>query len=545
MEGATGSSAADPERDAPPPVLGGVRLGRLLGEGGMGRVHAGLHEILGIDVAVKLLHDRRGDRARFLAEAQLAARVCHEHVVRVLHAGDESGWRFLVMELVRGGNLKQLVLERERLPWREAANLALQAARGLAAAHRLGVVHRDVKPSNLLLSAEGLVKVTDLGLARSLAGDRDATVSGGIVGTPAFMAPEQALDPHAATPAADVYGLGATLYFLLTGDVPYPGLGYPALLDAHRRGARPDPRRATIGVPAKAAELVASFMAPRPEDRPADGAAAAHALEGLLGLTTVSTVAPAPERRQPPRRLAVAAGLAALALLTAWLAQARGGEPVQAAANVGPLPLPVGEAVAAPDPWQSPPRALFVLPDRLDAAATAALTEACRASGLPQVERQRLDALIREQDLQRSGRGDPATATRLGRLVGGHIALFATAVDGQVELRIVLVETGELAAARLVAPADVATDAAAGLATAAALLPARGRVAVAPGGQVAVSLGQRHGLQRGDRLALVRTPDGPPFATATVTEVGRDRARLAVEDGAAADGALAVRMPAP
>lgn len=533
-----------------PDLLGGVRIAHLVGEGGMGRVYLGHHTGLDIDVAVKVMDGRRGDRARFMTEARLAAKVQHEHVVRVLHAGDERGHRFIVMEYVAGSTLKQVASEQGRLPWRQAAAYVLQAAQGLAAAHRLGIVHRDVKPSNLLLDAQGRVKVGDLGVARTLLGESDATVTGSVIGTLAYMAPEQARDPHNVTPAADVYALGATLYMLVVGQVPYPGLAFAELLQAHR-AAPPDPRRLVPDLPAEPAALIARFMARDAWNRPADGAEAAQALERLLGLATVSTAVSRPAPAAMPARRWWLAAVAATALigtllLAGWAAPA--GDPPQPtpAAKVpdrAPPPLPVAAApLPVADAWRTPPRAAFLIADRLPAAALASADAACAGSGLPVIERQRLDVLAREQDLLGAGRVDPATASRIGRLVGGHIAVFAAAIEDSIEVRTVLVETGELVACRLVPVERVGDAVAAGLASAAALLPVQAGVVAADGG-LRLDAGARHGVRVGDRLELRREAGGAVLATAAVTAVEPGRAACAVQgaDAAGLGGAFASR----
>jgi hypothetical protein len=534
-----------------PRTLGGVRIAHQIGEGGMGRVYLGHHPVLDVDVAVKVMHANRADRARFLTEARLAAKVHHENIVRILHAGDERGYRFLVMEFVSGSNLKQVVAERGRIPWRQAAGYILQAASGLAAAHRQGIVHRDVKPSNLLLSEQDRVKVADLGVARTLLGEGDGTATDSIIGTPAYMAPEQARDPHAVTPAADVYGLGASFYFLLTGEVPFPGLSFADLVVAHRTGSLPDPRRLIPDVPASMVGLMHRLMAKDPWTRPADGAEVVHEFERALGLATVSTAVPFPQSHAPVGRrwwLAAAAGLALGGFLLLGSAMPDRADPPPIAAQQDPAPQPVpvaaapGAAVVQGDAWQTPPRAVFVLADRLPVVAVSGIEAACAASGLPLVERQRIDVLVREQDLLSGGRIDPATAGRLGRLVGGHLALFAAAIEDRIEIRIVEVETGELAVCRLVAVDQVEAVVTAALTAVAAQLPIHARISAVPAG-FQVSAGTRHGLRVGDRLELRRSATDPVLTIATVTAVEAGCATCVVQGaGTDCDGALATRM---
>ncbi len=506
-ESRSGSLSAMPDR------LGGVQLERLIGQGGMGRVYLGHHPILDVEVAIKVMRAGSGSRNRFLTEARLAARVQHEHIVRILHAGDEGGFCYLVLEYVPGRNLKQLVHDRGPLPWREAADIILQAARGLAAAHRQGIVHRDIKPSNLLQDADGRIKVADLGLARALINDPaggEDTSFGGIIGTPAYMPPEQAKDAHLVTPAADVYGLGATLYYLLTGEAPFPGRSFRELLAIHRQGTIPDPSTRSPGLPAALGQLAHRMLAKDPAQRPADGAAVVAELERQLGLATASTTAvrPLPMPSHHQRLWWAAAGIAGIGtVLIGW---GHAGDQTAMAAAEPPPPAAAPAQVSA-----TPTRAVFVLAGSLPAAAQAGLAEACRASGLPVVERSRIDALVAEQRLVGEGRIEAQAAVRLGRLVGGHIAIFAEPVEALVEVRCVLVETGELVACRLVPPGEVATAVTAGLTAAIDQLPLQAAIERRPDA-IIVLAGRRHGLRVGDQLTVRHAPAGPAAASATV-----------------------------
>lgn len=524
-------SDADAALDAMPEHLGGVRLGRLLGEGGMGRVYLGHHLTLDVAVAVKVMRNRGHDRSRFLTEARLAARVQHPNVVRILHAGDEGGQRFLVLEYVPGRTLKQVIAERGALPWREAADYLLQAARGLAAAHRLGIIHRDIKPSNLLCDGEGRVKVSDLGVARTVIGSDPSTLdrdSGAVVGSPGYMAPEQTFNPHLVTPAADVYGLGVTFHVLLTATAPFPDRSSGRRFTSLRRDAAPDPGLLVPDLPRPLRNLVRRMLATDPAGRPNDGAAVVVELERLLGLATDSTTCARPPPSRHERRLwwiATAAGVAAVSTLLLGWAHGRDEAPPSAVAPA-PAELPAPPVAAAPGLAATPPRAVFVLAGALPAAAQAGLAAACSASGLPVVERARIDALVAEQKLLGEGRLDPGGAIRVGRLLGGHLALFAQPVEDAIDLRCVLVETGEVVASRLVAPAEVGAAATAQLAAAAALLPLRAAVERLPTA-VVVHAGARHGLHLGDRLVLRRGLAEAEVATATVGAVEANRATLA------------------
>ncbi|MBA3710769.1 MAG: serine/threonine protein kinase, partial [Planctomycetes bacterium] len=282
-------------------TLGGVRLLSVIGTGGMGQVYLGHHLTLNIEVAVKVIKDGLSSAKRFQREAELSARVIHENVVRVYHAGVENESLFLVQEFIDGRNLKQVLRDDGRLPWRRALDIALQAARGLAAAHAAGIVHRDVKPSNLMITARGGVKVTDLGLARHLFQELDDTQTGAVLGTPAYMAPEQAKDSRSADQRCDVYSLGVTLFQMLAGEVPFAKVGHTSMLLAHIHDPVPDIRARVADLPEGVARLVHSMLAKAPERRPADGGAVVDLLERLRASDGAATGAPAIDHRGLPR----------------------------------------------------------------------------------------------------------------------------------------------------------------------------------------------------------------------------------------------------
>lgn len=521
-----------------PAKLGDVRLIRQIGEGGMGRVFLGHHPILDIDVAVKVLHDRYGDRTRFLSEARLAARIQHDNIVRIHNAGDESGYRYLVMEYVAGRTLKRVIQENGPMPWREATHYALQAARGLAAAHRQGIIHRDVKPSNLLLDGTGRIKVADLGLARAMQDDGHSTLTGNVVGTPTYMAPEQAEDARSVTPAADVYGLGICLFYLIAGEAPYVCRSFE---EVAQLPDIPDVRVKVPAVPTNLALLLGRMVDKDPAARPADGSALVSELERVLGLATVTTTHQARPASRTRPWFAAAAGLTVLTCI-ALLGWGRPGHALSGAAQPpSPLPAPVLAVVQPADSWQTPPRSVFVIAEHLPVAAAAALDEACTSANLTVVERQRIDHLLREQDLAIGGRLDPATIGRLGHLIGGHIAIFAQTVEDRVEVRTVLVESGELVSSRFVPAGEAGKAATDGIRRALVLAPVQARVGGAPGAPT-LSAGSRHGVTAGDRIELRHAPDGQSFATATVTAVEHDRSTLRIDGPADPIGAFASRI---
>jgi serine/threonine protein kinase len=206
-------------------TLGQYKILDAIGQGGMGRVFKAEHVMMGREVAIKVLPREKSTpetEAAFRREIRMLGRLDHANLVRALDAGHDGKVYYLVTELIDGLDLRKQVRRYGVLDEVAAASVIVQAARGLAYAHEQGLVHRDVKPGNLLVTPDGRVKVLDLGLAGSVM-EEESTRLGRVIGTMDYMAPEQIRMPDKAGPAADVYGLGCTLYFALAGEVPFPG----------------------------------------------------------------------------------------------------------------------------------------------------------------------------------------------------------------------------------------------------------------------------------------------------------------------------------
>src|SRR5205823_1986720 len=247
-------------------IGGRYALDRPLGRGGMASVYLGHDGQLERRVAVKLLapgvardHDLR---RRFARESRLAARLSHPNVVAVYDAGEEDGRPYIVMEYVEGETVADVLRRRGSLPPEEAVEIAAQVCAGLAHAHAHGLVHRDVKPQNLLVARDGRVKIADFGVAR---GDDASklTQAGTVLGTAAYLSPEQAAGAEVG-PCSDIYSVGAVLYELLSGSTPYRFESLAGLA-APRTAPPPLPPH----VPPALAEVVARCLAPDPDDRPA------------------------------------------------------------------------------------------------------------------------------------------------------------------------------------------------------------------------------------------------------------------------------------
>ena len=251
--------------------LGRYQLIQLLGRGGMGLVYQAFDPVLKRSVAAKILSEWKSDdpesQARFLREAQAVARLNHPNVVSIYEINDQPPHRSLVLEYVDGGSLADLMREGP-VPWREATRLMEQACRGLTVAHKANLIHRDLKPGNLLVSRTGVVKLTDFGLAKD-AGllSKDLTGEQKALGTPSYMSPEQC---HAQPldPRSDLYSLGATFYALLTGSGPFDDQGSPtSVMMAHCYRPTPDPSLKNQEVPAEVSRVVLKAMAKNPSDR--------------------------------------------------------------------------------------------------------------------------------------------------------------------------------------------------------------------------------------------------------------------------------------
>ena len=284
--------------------LGGFGLVERLGRGGMGWVYRAHDAGLDRWVAVKVLPPEfardSGTVARFLREARTLARLRHPNLAAIHAVGEDGGWRYFVMELVDGASLARRLGARGPLPWLESLDIAGQMLAALAAAHAVGIVHRDVKPANVMIEPAGRVALVDFGLARSERHD-NLTEHGVWVGTPDYMAPEQA--DGGATPAGDLYALGAVWFEMLAGVPPFRRDTWMKTLRDKVETPCPEWPAARSGCPPAFADLGRRLLSPRPEDRPADACALARELSVFADTPALQSILAA-ERQVADARLA-------------------------------------------------------------------------------------------------------------------------------------------------------------------------------------------------------------------------------------------------
>ena len=252
-------------------ISGRYELEELVGSGGMSAVFRAHDRMLDRKVALKILHQRYGEDdeylERFRREARAVAQLAHPNIVTVIDRGEDDERQFIVFEYVDGDDLKQLVERVGPLPVDQVLTLALDIAQALAFAHERGIVHRDVKPQNVLLNGEGRAKVTDFGIARSLDVERGVTQTGTVLGTSNYIAPEQA-SGQPVDDRSDVYSLGVVLFELLTGVVPFPGESFVAVAMKHLHEQPPSLAERRPDAPARLVRLVDAMLAKSHLDRP-------------------------------------------------------------------------------------------------------------------------------------------------------------------------------------------------------------------------------------------------------------------------------------
>jgi hypothetical protein len=325
-----------------------------IGVGGMAAVLRARDTQLDRQVALKILPPEMAadpdNVQRFHQEAKAAARLDHENIARVFFCGEDQGLHFIAFEFVEGENLRALLERRGRLPVPEAVRYVLQVATGLEHAAARGVVHRDVKPSNIIISPNGRAKLVDMGLARNIERSGDLTHSGVTLGTFDYISPEQALEPREADARSDIYSLGCTFYHMITGQVPVPEGTAAKKLHHHQHVAPIDPRQLNPDIPDEIAVILGRMMAKDPRaryQRPLQ--LVQHLMQAARhvgvaddlpeGVLFVDAPLPAGPRSRP--LLIVSMVVLALGIIMVLLALSPRGD------NQGQVPVPPGPAVSA------------------------------------------------------------------------------------------------------------------------------------------------------------------------------------------------------
>ena len=295
-------------------TLGPYLITDWIGQGGMGQVFKGVHQLMGRECAVKVLPRARATEAslqNFRREIRMQAGLDCPYLVRAFDAGQDGNVHFLVTEYVPGMDLRRLVRSRGALPVQQAAKIIMQAALGLDYAHGKGLVHRDVKPGNILVTPAGEAKVSDVGLAGFAKDFINDPRAGKIVGTTDYISPEQIRSPLEIHTASDIYSLGCTLYYAVCGKVPFPGGDTTSKLRRHLEETPWHPRRMAIDITEDFVDIIADMMEKDISKRIANAAEVASRLEpwaiadmsvGSLGLTRSPWMAPPPPSHDYDRR---------------------------------------------------------------------------------------------------------------------------------------------------------------------------------------------------------------------------------------------------
>ena len=285
MPGGPMHAPADPADNLINTMIGGCHIVAKIGEGGMGAIYRARHEALRKDVVVKILPPESAANPRtverFKREAIAAAKLEHPNIVQVLNVGTtDRGLHFIVMQYVDGKNLEDTIQERGRHPWKEAVRIVQEIARGLTAAHKAGVIHRDIKADNILITPQGVVKLADFGLAKDLNSDMKLTADGAMIGTPLYMAPEigrvKEIDGR-----VDVYSLGVTFYYLLTGIQPFRAFPAIEILSAKAHDKLKPPEQMVPDLPEPVRNVLGKMLEKDRDKRYADCDVLVRDLEAL------------------------------------------------------------------------------------------------------------------------------------------------------------------------------------------------------------------------------------------------------------------------
>lgn len=403
-----------------PPATYSPKLGRyvdleILGQGGMGAVYRARDPALDRTVAIKVVLDATPEfLQRFEREARAIARLSHPNVVQVYDVGqDESGWPYFVMELVPGRSLDAILKERGRLPPAEVADLVRQAAEGLEAAHQAGIVHRDVKPHNLLLENGGRLRVVDFGVARDSRSQEELTSTNATLGTLHYMAPE-VLSGEVADARSDVYSLGLVAFHLLTGRPPFTAPSAVGVAMKQMSEPLPDLAKEAPGTPPELKRLVERMTRKPRGERPLRCADVSREAASIVELLRTRPTLPVSDKGGP--RALVLAAAAGLGLLSAGvvalvLARSGGGKGVAPAPAPRAAPRGSDSPAPAPSPSGDPSRAAPPAATAPAAAAAPAAMAKVRKSGPVRVAILRFRNLTKDPQVNNLNEGLAELAT--------------------------------------------------------------------------------------------------------------------------------------
>ncbi len=410
------------------------RIERLLGEGGMGRVYLAYDRDLDRRVALKIILPALAADAemmrRFKQELLLASRISQKNVLRIHDLGEAGGVKFISMAYIEGEDLFRRMRREKKLPPEETARIGAEILAALAAAHEQGVVHRDLKPQNLLLDANGTVYVTDFGLAKSAdASQAMMTQAGAILGTPRYMSPEQ-VQGKPVDARGDIYSFGLILYEMATGATPFPGNTALELMYQRVNTQPRDPADVDPALPAPLRRVILRCIATRPEDRYPSAAAALAELTGAAppGATAVTWAAtPGYGRRPRPWQIGAAAAVVLVAAAVGWLVWRN-----QTTATTAGVP-------GAPIPGSIPPMSkgkyIAILPFQQDSGAHGFLAQGISDSLSARLFTARGVHLISRADL----RGVAAKPwPTVARYVGANLVVHGLLEQAQNQLRVIV-----------------------------------------------------------------------------------------------------------
>ena len=487
-----------------------------MAKGGFGEVYKGRHKQLGIKIAIKLIRNEnishKTIRERFLREAKIIANINHPNVVRIYDVGEFSGRVYLVMDFIEGDNLDTYLKKKGKLPSAEYMRLMKHMSDALAEIHRQGVVHRDIKPGNIMVSKSSDAILMDFGLAKErfphIRTHGDLTVEGLVVGTPLYMAPEQFKPAMEVTKASDVYSLGVTFYQMVTGENPFSGDTFHEVYEKHKNLTPLPVHVLAKTAPRKISSIVEKMLRKVPSDRYSDGVEVAGAL-----------------RRVDLKNRRYFVWFAALAMpmvlcgIIAFMDWQKLFSPAPA------------EHPSQVDVWYSAPRIYSVIPigyrDNGNTYFSDLITNFLAQADYEIVERERIEAIIEELELSQTEWSSKNTAVRIGKLVGAHIIITGniSAYKGieQVNIRAFNVETSEILGAVKVDIEDPEGAVETLLNTIDERLVYRSFISELAGQDVGLKHGQLYGARRGMKLRVLEHKGNRTLGLLEIFEVKPER----------------------